>query len=250
MKDIKELINNKTIQIDKSVIVGTTKEYDLFQILSCNREINRTNVNNIKKSIQDNGYCKCNEVIVDEFWNIIDGQHTFTACKELGLEIRFKMIEGIGIETITTLNTNQRNWNNLDFIKYHVDMRNEDYIMLYKIINNNQDIPMSQILILMFNSRGKAEDSIKDGTFTLSEEILERFYVRLNNYRELVIKYKDRFTKKYTDDTKKILELLDNDFMSRMLQHVFEKEPGFEINLGVAGENHMKLIADKIAATF
>lgn len=109
---------------------------------------------------------------------------------------------------------------------------------------------MSQILILMFNSRGKAEDSIKDGTFTLSEEILERFYVRLNNYRELVIKYKDRFTKKYTDDTKKILELLDNDFMSRMLQHVFEKEPGFEINLGVAGENHMKLIADKIAATF
>ena len=165
MNEIKELIERGVVKVDTEVVIGTTKEYGLFNLLNCNREINQTNVNNIKKSILESGYCKCNEVIVDEMWNVIDGHHTFTACKELGMGIRFKMIEGLDVSSIMALNSNQRNWSNIDFIKSYANRGFESYKMLLEAIEKNKDITLSYILILMFDKRDNTLDNtIKNGT--------------------------------------------------------------------------------------
>lgn len=251
MNEIKELIERGVVKVDTEVVIGTTKEYGLFNLLNCNREINQTNVNNIKKSILESGYCKCNEVIVDEMWNVIDGQHTFTACKELGMEIRFKMIEGLDVSSIMALNSNQRNWSNIDFIKSYANRGFESYKMLLEAIEKNKDITLSYILILMFDKRGNTLDNtIKNGTLKISEERLDRFYGRAANYRALLLKYGDRFAKRYVDDIRSILELLDNDFMSRMLENVFARDKSFTIDLHSKEVNQMKAIADKIATNF
>ena len=68
MNEIKELIERGVVKVDTEVVIGTTKEYGLFNLLNCNREINQTNVNNIKKSILESGYCKCNVWRLDLKW--------------------------------------------------------------------------------------------------------------------------------------------------------------------------------------
>lgn len=249
--EIKQLIERGVVKVDDSVIVATTKDYSLFNFLNTNREINQTNVKNIKKSILEYGYSKCNEVTVDEMWNVMDGQHTFTACMELDIPIRFKMIEGLTVQDMISLNSNQKNWTTYDFIKSYAYRRFKSYQMMLEAIEKNKDISLSYLLILMFNKRSdKLTKNIQQGTLKVTDEMIDKFYKRVANYRALLIKYSDRFPKKYPDDIALVLELLDNDFMCRMLENVFERDNTFKIDLATKEINQMKYIADKIAATF
>lgn len=246
MNNIHTLINKGVIKIDNDVIIGTTRDYDLFNLLSCNRKISTTNVNNIKRSILRDGYCKCNEVIVDDMWNVVDGQHTFTACKELGMDIRFKMIKGVDVNTIITLNTHQKNWVGIDFVKSYAARGYEDYKLLLDVIEANQDIGFSAVMNLMFDNRSAVINMVQDGTIEVTDAMIEKCNSRIKNYRILFMDYKDRMLKGNVDHICKVMPLLDNDFMVRMLTNIFSSEPEFNINLGIKDINHMELIADKI----
>ena len=251
MTNIKQLIEDGIVIPDKDVIIATTKEYSLFNLLNSNREIKRSNVENIKKSILQNGYSKFSTIIIDEDFNIINGQHRFTACHELDMPIRFTMIEGATAEDMIILNSNQRNWENEDFIKSYAYRGFKYYQTILEAIEKNSDISLSYLLILMFDNRNpKLIKSIQQGTVKVTDEIMDRFYKRVANYRSLILKYSDRFNKKDSDDVKPILDLLDNDFMCSMLEGVFERDKDFKIDLRSREINHMKYIADKIKATF
>jgi hypothetical protein len=55
--------------------LGETKQYTKFNILNHNRELNNSNLKKIEESILENGLQV--PIIVDESYNIIDGQHRF-----------------------------------------------------------------------------------------------------------------------------------------------------------------------------
>ncbi|MBQ2600753.1 ParB N-terminal domain-containing protein [bacterium] len=69
--------------------VYRTTDYDKFKTLDGNRTVEKSRVNKILKSINDNGYIHC-PIIVNERMEIIDGQGRLEAVKQLGIPVEYK----------------------------------------------------------------------------------------------------------------------------------------------------------------
>lgn len=86
-----------------------TKEYDRFSFLTANRPVDYNHVNKIKKSLQEYGFLDSQPITVNNEMQIIDGQHRFVACKEMGLPIKFVQVQPKRIDNIlVSLNTTQK----------------------------------------------------------------------------------------------------------------------------------------------
>lgn len=96
-----------------------TDEYDAFNLYKMNRDIdNNYVVNKIKKSLVEQGWLADYPMIVDEDFNIIDGQHRFIAAKELGIKIPVKITKGFTDEQMIAINNATKRWTDKDFIAY------------------------------------------------------------------------------------------------------------------------------------
>ena len=87
----------------KAINVMVTDEYDLFKTLEGNRRVLDLRARRIIRSIEKVGYV-INPIIVNEKYEVIDGQGRLEALKRLNLPVYYIMIEGIGIEECRTLN--------------------------------------------------------------------------------------------------------------------------------------------------
>ena len=93
--------------------LGETKEYNKFNFREANRDLNTPNVNKIVKSIEEIGL-QC-PIIVNEEYEIIDGQHRFVALRQLGRVVPYVISKRWqGDDTIAQLQES-RKWTALDF---------------------------------------------------------------------------------------------------------------------------------------
>lgn len=111
-------------------IVYTTRDYKFFKKLKGNRDIYKTRVTKIMASFEKNEIL--NPIIVNEFFEIIDGQGRFEALRILGRPIKFIIVPGAGINDCRLLNQFNSNWMNTDHIKSYAEDGNENYKELQK----------------------------------------------------------------------------------------------------------------------
>ena len=109
-----------------------TKEYSKFKFLKENRTINPTTVKKIEQSLKDWGVIPGRPILVDNFFNIIDGQHRFHALKNLELPISYEIITGDVIAKTMALNSSQSQWKLIDYIKSYADQNIDCYRRLLK----------------------------------------------------------------------------------------------------------------------
>lgn len=89
-----------------------TKEYNQFLIDSeYNRDVNTNHVKKLKDSIKTFGdYGDCFPIVVDENMRIVDGQHRFTARKELGLTIYYIQSTELDSTKLGGINDSVNKW--------------------------------------------------------------------------------------------------------------------------------------------
>lgn len=90
----------------KAQQVQRTKNYDQFKVFDFNRAINKGLVNKLMESINEIGYMPGKPVIVDKDMAIIDGQHRFTACVNLGIEVEYVITDVDAHTAVIQLNAN------------------------------------------------------------------------------------------------------------------------------------------------
>lgn len=83
--------------------VYKTSDYTIFSFMEDNRVVNADIVRKIKEKIQEFGWIR-EPILVNEKLQIIDGQHRFTALKELGFPVEFIIDEGIGVKECRAIN--------------------------------------------------------------------------------------------------------------------------------------------------
>jgi hypothetical protein len=74
-------------------------------------------------------------IIVNENYEIIDGQHRFEIIRELKLPLNYIICPGYGLKEVHTLNANSKNWTNDDFLNGYCDLGYRDYI-IYRDFKN------------------------------------------------------------------------------------------------------------------
>jgi len=95
----------------------TTLDYARFKFREDNREVNMGLVDRLIKAIQLIGYDSSKPIKVNKDMEIIDGQHRFLACKQLGLPILYEIGNNTDDHlTLITLNANQEPWRIADYI--------------------------------------------------------------------------------------------------------------------------------------
>jgi hypothetical protein len=145
-----------------SIQVHTTTDYFLFKPVNGNRNKNMLHLNRLKKSISDNYLFTV--IIVNENYEIIDGQHRFEAIKELKLPLNYIIMKGYSLREVQILNANSKNWNAEDYLEGYCNLGYKDY-MVYRNFKNKYNFGHNECMSLLSNSRDVKLNLFYEGKF-------------------------------------------------------------------------------------
>lgn len=121
---------------EEITFVFKTDEYDKFSDLLGNRDVKNNRKAMLMESINEIGYIT-NPIIVNEKYEVIDGQGRLAACKELGIPVTYIIVDGIGIRECMRLNQNMKNWTARDYVESYAEQGNQSYKYLLKLLTDH-----------------------------------------------------------------------------------------------------------------
>lgn len=157
-----------------------TIDYDMFRKLPGNRDVKEPRVRKIINSIKKVGYV-LNPIIVNEEFEVIDGQGRLEALKRLELPVYYIVVGGIGINECIAMNINQINWAMADYISSYADKGNESYEHLRLLLDAfGKDFKLPVILYAVGERMESDNQKIKEGSFVCDHENFELAQERLS----------------------------------------------------------------------
>jgi len=137
-----------------------TTDYSQFKTLKGNREVNPVHVERLIRSFQ-NKHLIC-PIIVNQHWQIIDGQHRFETAKRLGLHVDYIVVNDYGLEEVQILNSNTSNWKAIDYLDGYCNLGYKDYIIFREFMAKYSDFTIKPCEVLLTN---RMIDSSKEKQF-------------------------------------------------------------------------------------
>lgn len=122
---------------------------DKFQKFPGNRPTHKNNVQILKDAIQTNNLLEQQPILINDNWQVLDGQHRLQAAKELKLPIYYTQKSDGNHEDIIILNQNKKNWKTEDFLRLYADGLNiPDYVKLQDFMHLNH-LKINQALMIV-----------------------------------------------------------------------------------------------------
>ncbi|HEY5463000.1 MAG TPA: hypothetical protein VIJ95_07070 [Hanamia sp.] len=107
--------------------VHTTEDYFMFKPIDGNRNKNLLHINRLKKSMQE--HYLFTVIIVNDNYEIIDGQHRFDVISSLNLPLNYIVCEGYGLKEVHILNQISKTWNADDYLTGYCNLGYKDYLL-------------------------------------------------------------------------------------------------------------------------
>ena len=159
-----------------------TKDYEKFTLLDFNRDVDSRHVKKLKDSISKFGYLHSNPIIVNSGFEIIDGQHRFVACKEMGLPIEYEVIVDANDSIMIDLNNTAKGWTINNFINHYArKTKNQNYLRLQRLVSTTSLGPSVILGLAKGTTCGGTDSSaIRLGTlkFSLDDELRVTSYLK------------------------------------------------------------------------
>jgi len=161
-----------------------TNDYTKFKILKGNRFVNQLHVKRLKDSFSKDYLMS--PIIVNQYYEIIDGQHRFKAAKELDLPINYIIVNNYSLKEVQILNTNMKNWKKEDYLKTYCDLGYPEYLKFRKFMRQYPDfgIASSEAILTNHLSSGRNRKSPEYKSKTNKEG---SYYVRYFEEGKLLI---------------------------------------------------------------
>lgn len=258
LENVSNVINSME-KVELSGYILKTTNYDNFKALQGNRVVDPCNVKKIKESISDIGYKKSQPIIVDEDLQIVDGQHRFTACKELGLPIYFT-IEPTNNESIKItqkFNKDQKNWGAMDFLRSYAERGFKDYIRFLDYMEKN-NVKQDVLLILINGAPSpNVTAKIREGALSFGDEEIKKadyYLTRLKDIQNAIpnslevdkIIYNRIFLSKTCTALRRIMKC-DNYNHKRMVNQVALNYKSLDFrNIQACGESFVTIYNNKL----
>lgn len=130
--------------------IYTTENYDMFETVVGNRQLNETNKKKLIKSIANGGYIKSSAIICAFDKNdthkplkILDGNHRFHSGKHLKVPISYTITDEVNINNpteikklIIRLNTASKTWDIKDYMEAYGSLNNQNYTLYRELYNS------------------------------------------------------------------------------------------------------------------
>jgi hypothetical protein len=169
--------------------VHTTKHYGLFKPIDGNRNKNLIHINRLKKSMSEKYLFTI--IIVNENYEIIDGQHRFEVIKELNLPLHYVICEGYGLGEVHKLNQNAKKWTSSDYLDAYCNLGYIVYLNFKNFMRKHDISIQIAMFLLSGDDSGSMVKTFNSGEFVISKisdaEIimskLNRCSVYFSNYK-------------------------------------------------------------------
>jgi len=164
-------------------IVYQTNDYDAFKFMEDNREVLQSRVERLKQSFSEM-YIPC-PIIINQNYEIIDGQGRFNSAKELNMSILYLIVEDANIDDCRRMNVCQKNWTTWDFIESYAVTGNINYKIILEFRNKFPYISGAQNIVYYLhrsqdNFDGKILEIIKSGNLKIKPGFEESYEIAVN----------------------------------------------------------------------
>lgn len=174
--------------------IHRTREYNRFKILDFNRDIDLNHLYHLKELIRKENLLKFHPIVINDSFEVIDGQHRLMAARDLALDIYY--IQGdVSYNHVLNTNVLQMNTSLKDVIKFYSKRGNVDYIDLERSVKDLGVSPRAVIALLGVNfDGGYSGDGMHAGNFKYPKdrEFLREVFYNYLRLKEIVKKYKVR----------------------------------------------------------
>lgn len=134
--------------------------YDQFKFLDYNRTVK--NARKLEKSIMEIDITDCCPIVVDKDFYIIDGQHRFTICKNLGRPIYYVVFNGDAERAMVNLNISSSIWRQEEWLEYYCGKGYPAYLSLRDFMAKYQRLGISNAILLHSAGRTNSKN-LKNG---------------------------------------------------------------------------------------
>ena len=162
-----------------------TMNYNKFSFVASNRGINEHHVEEIMHEIKRNDLRHENPVKVNQDHQIMEGQHTYIASKNLGLSIIYTYTK-MKISDIGPYNISQKSWSYPDILNHYCVEGYKDYLTLHQL-TKKYPYPIATMVILLTGENTKqALKEFKSGDFVITQSLLEveGILMKLREFKE------------------------------------------------------------------
>lgn len=164
--------NSSQVQKGKEVNkVYRTSDLSIFKQIDGNRVPNLQHIKRLADSIRVYGM-KCNPILVNEKFEVIDGQHRLMAAKEAESFVYYIIMDGYTLNEVHTLNLNQKNWSKKDFMDGYANMGVQSYVKLKKFVEKNDDFTFSDCISFCSNLSSAANASSAANKFRAGASVI------------------------------------------------------------------------------
>lgn len=174
------MIGNTTTKVMR------TDNLDKFRRLEGNRAILEPRLKKIMKSIEEVGYIM-SPILVNDKWEVIDGQGRLEALKRLGMPVDYIMLPGIGINECRAMNIHQTNWGMIDYINSYAEIGNVSYAFLsqaYKAYGKL--LGLGPVYYAFTGNYQLFKENLKQGNFKCTTEDYNKAVDRLEYAKRFV----------------------------------------------------------------
>ena len=154
--------------------IYSTTNYSMFKCSTWNRNPNdELRIGKVMKSIKEVGFI--GSIIVNELYEVIDGQARLEACKRMNVPVRYMIVPGIGKKECLALNISQTNWSIVDYIKSYSSEGSISYTYLLKLIEAyGKDFKLKVIIHAITGKMDIGAKVIKEGRLECTSEDYDR----------------------------------------------------------------------------
>lgn len=111
--------------------VYQTTNYDWFKFKVENRDLKPIHIKKLEESISRWGQIQ--PIVVDNQGYVYEGQHRLTACKSLGVPVKYIINTNAGLYTMQAVNSDQKAWTLKEHILFHAKTGKHHYQMLQQL---------------------------------------------------------------------------------------------------------------------
>lgn len=130
-----------------------TNDLTRFKIMGGNRIPNLNHIRRISDSMKQNGVLM-NPIIVNELYEVVDGQHRLAAARENKKGIYYIIAKNYTLKEVHTLNLNQKNWTVKDYMQGYARIGVKPYIKLSEFYKINNDFTINDCIAMCSNNSG------------------------------------------------------------------------------------------------
>ena len=150
-----------------SNVIHITRDYSMFRSVKGNRAIDKGHVQRLMREMRKKDLDL--PIFINENDEVVDGQHTLQARKELGKPVRYIRGKFENEFDVAIMNANRKNWPMTAYLNFHIENGKKEY-QIVKAMTKQYSMPLECAIFLLaggYSMWRETRNDFKQGKFKI-----------------------------------------------------------------------------------